>query len=486
MDELHIELLVAIEQRDASAVRRLIEQGADVEARPRDPASPVEVAARTGDSGILRQLLAAGADPAATFEPPLVRAVFAGHLEVAEVLLAAGVDVDGADDDGDTALYLAASRGDHRLVELLLERGARTENSNWPPLLEAAERGHEEVCSLLFPATGDRAIRARARRLLERNRALKALKNAHPRAPDLFDAIEENDIGRIRRLLAAGVPADAVRIHRGQAFPALRRAAALRRCRAVEILLAAGAAVDLDPAYGERVEPPLLAALQNGHIDLAIRLLKAGADGSVRIPVGAEKGWTALMLAAAFVGPGQPSPAALARLSRRLVRAGADLEAENAQGRTALVLAARRCEPEIAAALLSLGADPERRDHQDNTAWMHAAFRRVILDDPEVVERARRTARILERRGPLRQDRRQIELMTAAGAGQLRQVERALANGAAVDHRVEDWTALGLAAAAGHADVVRRLLAAGADPGLVDEPSIHGSRRLEMLELLTR
>ena len=47
-----------------------------------------------------------------------------GHLEVADLLLKAGVDKDAADEDGETALHWAVRSGHSEVVTRLLEAGA--------------------------------------------------------------------------------------------------------------------------------------------------------------------------------------------------------------------------------------------------------------------------------------------------------------------------------------------------------------------------
>jgi ankyrin repeat protein len=86
----------------------------------------LHVAASTGDLDRLRALIA---DLAKVRErdkgrfTPLHRAVEAGQVEAARVLLAAGADVNAVGDSG-TALSLAAARGDVAMVEMLLEHEA--------------------------------------------------------------------------------------------------------------------------------------------------------------------------------------------------------------------------------------------------------------------------------------------------------------------------------------------------------------------------
>jgi ankyrin repeat protein len=85
-------------------------------------------AAKRGDEEEVARLLADGADPDARDEvqawTPLMRALEAGHLEVAKRLIEAGADVNAAAETGTTALMVAAVKAPAGIVELLVEAGA--------------------------------------------------------------------------------------------------------------------------------------------------------------------------------------------------------------------------------------------------------------------------------------------------------------------------------------------------------------------------
>jgi ankyrin repeat protein len=75
-----------------------------------------------------------------------------GHTEIVQLLLEKGADVNAKDDDGRTALMLAAEKGHTEIVQLLLERGANvnTKIDEKRILLWAAENGHTEIVQLLL------------------------------------------------------------------------------------------------------------------------------------------------------------------------------------------------------------------------------------------------------------------------------------------------------------------------------------------------
>jgi uncharacterized protein len=103
-----------------------VESGGDAEGTPLE-GTPLCAAASWGHRGVVRSLLAAGADPNMPESDgftPLIWAARGGWYECARDLLDAGADPNQAGHGGTTPLHLAAQEGWLRLVRLLLERGA--------------------------------------------------------------------------------------------------------------------------------------------------------------------------------------------------------------------------------------------------------------------------------------------------------------------------------------------------------------------------
>ena len=123
---------VAISKRHNRLAGYLVEQGADLgELEPRSGLTPVLYAVMSGDSGLLRKLLAHGGDP------------------------------NGPLRNGDSPLHLAARAGGDEIVRILLERGAVPNSTNAQgatPLHFAAESGSKPSVVLLVGAGGDPAI----------------------------------------------------------------------------------------------------------------------------------------------------------------------------------------------------------------------------------------------------------------------------------------------------------------------------------------
>lgn len=371
-------------------------------------------AARANDTAKAQRSLAEGANVNArddrSFEglPPLAWAAGWGSVETAELLLARGAAIDGANEHGITALHVAAFHEQPAVVALLLRHGANVDARSevgWTPLHKAMER------LAVRPAT---------------------------EAPP--DAEVANVVGSVKLLLASGARIDV----RASIVGTPLHLAALTRQRAlVEMLLDHGAAVD---ARDDAGMSPLYQAARMDAAGVAELLLARGAEVNAR----ARHGNTPLSIAAS---EGNVASA------RVLLSHGAIVDARNQDGLTPLVWACGALmksytvrAPTAGAAGVRRAAPPGelRRDREAlrKVKGEFAAVAQLLIAhgaDPNVVAGDGT---------PLR---------AAALAGDATLVRSLLEHGAAIDAAPTGETPLLAAIAESHGDVAKLLIAKGAN-----------------------
>lgn len=255
----------------------------------------------------------------------------------------------------------------------------------------------------------------------------------------LIEAVKERRHAEVKQLLAAGADVNQTQ---PDGATALSWAAYLDDSGVPDLLLAAGAKAAVVDEYGDS---PLTLAASNGNSDLIVKLLAAGADAkAARL-----NGETALMLAA---GAGAVTGV------KALVAGGAEVNAvEAAKGQDALMWAAAGKHSDVVEFLVGQGADVTRTSTGGFTALAFAATK----DDAQSVKSligAGADAQLILPDGT-------SVLMAAAAFRNLAAVD-ALINGGA-DVTVPNSagvTALHTAAQLGDVALAEKLLAKGADP----------------------
>lgn len=114
---------------DFEAARRLLDQGADIEAKdPGSGASPLHYAVMKGRMDMIDLLLSRGADVNSRTRngtTPLHTAALYARLEIAERLLEQRADINAVSAGGSTALVLATAARNKPIAEMLRARGAK-------------------------------------------------------------------------------------------------------------------------------------------------------------------------------------------------------------------------------------------------------------------------------------------------------------------------------------------------------------------------
>jgi ankyrin repeat protein len=253
---------------------------------------------------------------------PLLAAVRSGDIDAAMMLVLGGADVDAAENDGTTALHWAAYSGADALVVALLDAGADPNIPNrygLTPLQAAADGGFAVSVVALLDAGAD------ANAVLPEGETT------------LMAAARSGNLVVLEALLDAGSDPEARDGFYGET--ALIWAAIENHDAAIELLTTRGAGVDTASAF----------------IDYQSR--RAGQS-----VLGLGE-WTPIMYAA--------RENALAA-GEALIEAGADLDLQDPDGATALVIAIINAHYEFAQMLLEAGADPNLADNEPGMGPLYA------------------------------------------------------------------------------------------------------------------
>ena len=342
----------AAEHKDWARVEACASDKSQLSATQVDGMTALHWATYHDNAAVALKLLAGGATAMAANRygvTPLSLACQNGNEVIVGALLNAGADANAELRGGETALMTAARTGKTGPVVKLLAKGARVDardRKGQTALMWAAADGHAAVMELLIKAGAD----ARAR-----------LKSGF--TPLLF-AAREGRMEAVRTLLAAGVdPNEAI---------------------------VAGDKV------GGREAPNGISAMQmaveNGHFELAMHLVKAGAN-----PNDDRSGFTALHMITWVRKPnrgddeaGQPPPETTGRLTsldfvRQIVASGADVNAPLAgsskghmggvakEGTTPFLMASKTADLPLMKLLVELGANHSLTNKDGSTPLMLAA-----------------------------------------------------------------------------------------------------------------
>lgn len=340
----------AAEKADWSRVHQLLKEKGSVQLAQPDGTTALHWAAYHNDAATVRLLLAAGAKAKATNHfgvPPLALACVNGDEGIIAALLTAGAEANTTLRGGESVLHTAARTGRPGPVKALLAHGAKVDAADrkgQTPLMWAAAEGHAEVVEVLLKSGADKLARVKSG------------------LTPLHFAAREGRIAAARALLKAGVPVDhPIEAERGGGRMAASGTSAL------------------------------LLAVENAHYELAVELLKAGAN-----PNDQRTSLTPLHLLTHVRKPnrgdddsGQPPPDGSGNVTwdqfvRALVKHGAEVNVRltrrasgsgklSSIGATPFLFAAKTADLPLMKLLVELGADPLLPNKDGATPLLAAA-----------------------------------------------------------------------------------------------------------------
>ncbi|CAN1211166.1 ankyrin repeat domain-containing protein [Tumidithrix helvetica PCC 7403] len=185
----------------------------------------------------------------------LLQAIRVGDLASVKMALSAKANPNAPDENGETALMIAASNNHIEIVKLLLTYGANVNGGSYQagyPLMAAAREGHIEIVRLF--------LRKGAKVNLAADEGFTALD----------EAIEENRVDVVKLLLESGANPN----HYVSGSTPLYDAASNGYVKIVSLLIKHGADINAK-SFGSRT--PLAIAIQYKHLEVVDLLRKAGA-----------------------------------------------------------------------------------------------------------------------------------------------------------------------------------------------------------------
>jgi ankyrin repeat protein len=305
------------------------------------PAAPLYFAAWRGLPGLVERLIIKRPQQltqlGGLYGTPLHASVLGGHIEISQLLVARGADINLRCADNWTPLHIALYMGRLDITKWLLKHGADVNSQDkhgWTPLHFSADKGHVEAC----------------RMLLEHKPELN-YQNDHGSTPFCF-ALENGRLDVAQLLLDHNAD---VRIPNNKGNTPLHFSASRGYLEVSRRLLELNAEVDLRNNDGTT---PFLRALERGHPDVARLLLDKNAN--VRVRSGSRN--TPLHFAA---------KRGLLETAQIILERGAEVNPQNDEGSTPLHLASKVWSEESSGfvqLLLDRGADVQVRDLNGKTA----------------------------------------------------------------------------------------------------------------------
>ena len=356
-------------------------------AEPSD--SPLVEAARKQDQGAIRALLNQKTDVNARASDGSTALLWLAHwnnFDTADLLLRAGADANLANDFRMTPLSEACTNASAALVRLLLKSGANPNTAiatGETPLMTCAKTGNADAVRMLI----EYGAAVNVKEPSQNQTAL--MWAAAERHPDMVKALIESH-------------AD-LQAHTKQGFTPLHFAARVGDLESVKLLLAAGVDVNILTQSSEPEGPrsaggsgytPLLVAAMRAQVETALYLLDHGADPNISASGMTPLHWASTSWEGFASNPvygfqdpmsGIPDRQSKLRLVKALLAHGANVNARmtkrqpsfatgytDSVGATPFLLAASVDDVDMMRILLAAGADPKIATATNATAIMAA------------------------------------------------------------------------------------------------------------------
>ncbi|KAF4766048.1 hypothetical protein HAV15_010340 [Penicillium sp. str.  len=264
----------------------------------------------------------------------LQAAAMSGNVNIVDMLVRAGADINDIDSVGQTPLHRAAYYNHLPVAKFLINKGADVEgidSKGHSPLLLAALMGHRDIFACLFASATESIT----------NSAVMKQRSLHL-------ASQNGRIGIIEHLVAKRIDLE-VQDETGQT--ALFIASSTGQCSTVRFLIESGSDIR-HRAHNLRIA--LHVAAHSGYDDVVRLLLKSGAD---MLAVD-NSGWSALHYAAAR---------GHSKVVYLLVKRGVSPNLQDCVGKTALHHAVSSLNSETVTILLNNGADIHAKNEDGKT-----------------------------------------------------------------------------------------------------------------------